>query len=75
MVKRRGRPRTWLTEKEFFIISKLLIPKPPKCICGNREYLFKFYHDDVLARCRNNDCRQMYNYNLNRDKWFFKMFR
>lgn len=71
----RGRPRTWLTEKEFFIMHNLLVPKPPKCICEGRDYLFRVYKGIVLAHCRNNNCRQMLNYNYLRDKWFVKHFR
>lgn len=67
--KRRGRPRSWLNEYDFFGKYKLLVPRPPKCICGAWNYRFGFWRNDVSARC--DDCMAILIFRADRQYWMF----
>ena len=55
---------------QIISLLKLLIPSPPRCICGGKKYVFTFREKgmetnhswEVFARCVNPNCRYLRRY-------------
>lgn len=66
-----GRPRVWLDEKSFVEEYKVLVPRPPRCVCGEDNYRFGVgnFHgsETVLATC--NCCGYLRYYDQKKEKW------
>jgi len=67
MSKKLGRPRTWLYEDEVAKQWKILIEKPPRCICLQRSYRYRFKDAVLFARC--NVCDELYVYDALEARW------
>ena len=68
---KRGRPRTWLGEREFVKKYRILTRVPPRCICGSLNYRFTVLQGEVHARCNSEYCRAMIVYDDDNDRWVF----
>jgi len=66
-----GRPRTWKNEYDFVEETGLLVPQPPRCVCGADNYRFgvRNFHgaETVLAVC--NDCGYLRYFDQSIEKW------
>ena len=71
-----GRPNgsytTWLPEKEAAKKWRTLIPRPPRCVCGERDYRYKFSENILRARC--NTCDEAYLHDALTDRWIPSKF-
>ena len=65
--KKRGRPRTWLNEDEAVERWRLLIERPPQCVCGYQTYRYKLHEGLLRSRC--NTCDEAYIYDAFTDRW------
>lgn len=58
-------------------LLKLLIPVPPRCVCGNKVYTYTFrrvekkheHRWEVYARCIDPNCRYLRKYSPKSKKW------
>ena len=66
-----GRPNgsytTWFTEEKAAQKWGTLIERPPRCVCGERDYRYKVSEGLLRARC--NVCGEGYIYDALTDRW------
>jgi hypothetical protein len=66
----RGRPAFWLNEYEFVLKYRLLIERPPRCVCGGWDYRFGLCDNNTVnAKC--NICRAWLRYSPTNQVWRF----
>jgi len=64
-----GRPRSWQNEKDFVEEHRLLIPRPPRCICEAHDYRYGKTEIHVYAKC--NVCGAFLQFLKNQGCWRF----
>ena len=67
-----GRPNgsytTWLPEEEAAKKWGTLIQRPPRCVCGERDYRYKWEGGLIYARC--NNCDEKILFDARAGKWW-----
>lgn len=62
-----GRPRKWYYEDEIIKEWKILIEKPPRCICGCRKYRYQL--KDSVLYCLCDCCSEEYVFDAYQNQW------
>ena len=62
--KARRNHRRWFTEEELRLAAQILnfyAPQPPRCICGQNEYVYGIMQGRLVARCKYCNFKRVYN--------------